>query len=1171
MLARAVGGGSPLPAPIVLLRSIDDVLAEYGTAMDACRAYLFVTPDAGRTVDNTNEWCRSGVAPAIDGMQGLPVAQIGALWARLLQDHVVVVPSVRDLPPGWESERAILEGQGIEALVLAAVATADGVVGFVGLDFTVAPREFGADEIATLRVLAETTGRVIERTSGEVALEQVQRDLRGAFDAAPIGMALLDHRGRILRANQALAALVQRDLAQLHGLHATGLLHPADAMRHAEAFRELRRGAGRHLRLEVALVTPGGEDVDVAVTAGSYGGIDDACRVVMHVEDVSERRAFEAELAHSRLHDPVTALPNRKLAVDRIGVAMRSTTGHGQIGVLCLDVDRFRTVNDRLGHAVGDQVLAAVGARLAAAAPEGATVARLGADEFMVVVPVLDGDRQAVELADRLRAAIAEPLPLPSTVVHLSATVGIAVSSRTRQEPADELLQRADMALHTARETGCHVQLLDTHGVLARARRLELENQLSSALRNEELTVAYQPVHDVTTSRVVGVEALLRWPGGSAPVEQLIEIAERSSLILDLGRYALQQAVAALPALSVAARSDLVLSVNLSARQLHHDDVVADIAAALEAHGVAPDRLCVEVTETVAMVDTARSVDVLGRLQALGVRVAIDDFGTGYSSLSYLRDLPADEVKIDRSFLAGAAHDPAMGQMLEGMVRLCRGLGLDVVGEGVETEEQLAVLAAAGCTRWQGFLSTPALPPHLLSEWFATSHVDGAVVVDSFEARVHAQGYEDVLVFQRVGADRYAHIGGIGRGRGWAGIVEIDLDSHPELARSLGDDDLCVVVDPDATHVVGPYHARSAVVALVEDGIVVFGHQRDAHVVHDQTELRTLAVEAATSITDVAPAKPLADELEILEAVQRLLQFDGTGVVAAVHHLATTAAAVLSCDIALAWTPRSGLVTVGLDEEPEPALVKAISDMPLPGALCIQDAGRDDLPAGLVERLGIRSWYALPMGDDGGRLLVAHTDAGPRGFTMLCQRLGRTLVVTSEVLVRSAATRQHLHEAVDRAAAEARRDALTGVANRLAWDEALATVRGTTALGVFIIDVDNLKEVNDRLGHAVGDRLLQEVARVLEQAVAPRDQLARIGGDEFAILLTGERGDACGELHAAIRRGVASLEIPGLDEVGVSIGWSTGVGAAQVATATRRADQRMYRDKARRRPASPVG
>lgn len=275
---------------------------------------------------------------------------------------------------------------------------------------------------------------------------------------------------------------------------------------------------------------------------------------------------------------------------------------------------------------------------------------------------------------------------------------------------------------------------------------------------------------------------------------------------------------------------------------------------------------------------------------------------------------------------------------------------------------------------------------------------------------------------------------------------------------------------------------------------------------------------------------------------------------------------MLSCELALAWTPRSGMVVVGVEDDLEADARQGLIGMPLPEARCVQKAQPDDLPGGLVERLAIRSWYALPMGPDGGRLLLAHTDADPRGFTMLCQRLGLTLVQTSDVLVRSAATRQHLHDEVDRAAAEARRDALTGVANRLGWDEALAGIDQDTALGVFIIDVDNLKDVNDRFGHALGDRLLQAVAGVLRSAVEPGDQLARIGGDEFAILVTGDSAHRCDHLHHSIREGVAQVQLPGVDEVSVSVGWAMGVGAAQVSSATRRADLRMYRDKAHRRP-----
>jgi diguanylate cyclase (GGDEF)-like protein/PAS domain S-box-containing protein len=431
-----------------------------------------------------------------------------------------------------------------------------------------------------------------------------------------------------------------------------------------------------------------------------------------------EHHVFEGQLSHQAHHDPLTGLPNRILFHELLEHALaRSVRVNTAVAVLFLDLDRFKVVNDSLGHDAGDALLAVLARRLESVLRPGDVVSRFGGDEFTVLCEDIDphaAGRQSVNVADRIIDAISEPFVLDGDEQFLSASIGIALAFHGSERPED-LLRDADAAMYRAKERGRGCCEIFDEAMRARAQdRHEIENALHRAVSREELRVFYQPVISLYDGECVGVEALVRWQhpdrGLLAPRE-FIPLAEETGLVVPMGLWILKAAAtqAAQWRRSQREPSRFRLSVNLSGRQLQDPDLAPAVDELLETVGLDPQALCVEITETVLMED-AVGVGALKALKSIGVRVSVDDFGTGYSSLGYLRRFPVDEVKIDRSFVARLGTDPADAAIVAAVVSLGHALGVSVVGEGVETEAQLDELRELGADAAQGFLFAPPQP-----------------------------------------------------------------------------------------------------------------------------------------------------------------------------------------------------------------------------------------------------------------------------------------------------------------------------------------------------------------------------------------------------------------------------------------------------------------------------
>jgi diguanylate cyclase (GGDEF)-like protein len=436
--------------------------------------------------------------------------------------------------------------------------------------------------------------------------------------------------------------------------------------------------------------------------------------VLAIVRDNTERKALERQLAHQAFHDALTGLPNRTLFMDRLqhAVARSSRTG-ATLAVLFLDLDRFKVVNDSLGHDVGDQLLIAVAAHLTRTVRASDTVARLGGDEFTILLEDVDAGI-ARRVAERIMATLQAPFVLAGHEVCVTTSIGIALNNEG-PATADELMRDSDAAMYRGKSRGkARYEVFDASMHVRSLERLRLESELRHAIERGELSVHYQPTVSLVDGRVTGLEALVRWrhpERGLISPGVFVPVAEETGLILPLGRWVLAEACRQAKAWQIQHPSTpFTISVNLSVRQFQHPGLVDDVASVLQTVGLAPETLVLEITEGIVIETAEANSRVLEQLKGLGVRLAIDDFGTGYSNLSYLTRFPVDVLKIDRSFVDGLGHDRGDSAIVHTVISLARTLGLGVTAEGIETAEQLQLLRAAGCDSGQGFYFSRPVP-----------------------------------------------------------------------------------------------------------------------------------------------------------------------------------------------------------------------------------------------------------------------------------------------------------------------------------------------------------------------------------------------------------------------------------------------------------------------------
>ncbi len=635
--------------------------------------------------------------------------------------HIILLDLSLPDTRGLEALKTVLAAPGqAPVIVLTGLEDARSAVGAI--------RAGAADHLVKRRADAFWLGRTIhhclERRRAEAARHARTERYRTIVESASEGIWALDTEGRTTFANARLCALLGVGPEEIVGIEAAGSFAEEDG----EILREGLRRSTSDPRVEEELELRGAHGpicVHASITAlrDGVGGSDGW---LLMLTDITARKDFEREVERLALYDSLTGLPNRTLFENRVTHALKRRTRMSHpLAVILLDLDRFKVINDTLGHPVGDVLLGMVAQRLTAILRAEDTAARLGGDEFAILLEQISSPEVAEEVVNRVVSIFEKPFEIMDTPVHVTASLGIALSGGEGQG-ADDLLRFCDVAMYRAKEKpGMGWEMFDPSRDFGATRRLHLENELRRGIEDGQLRVHYQPIVELESGRIIGAEALVRWAhptrGFIFPVE-FIALAEETGLIVDLGRWVMVEACR--HAVSWSERydldSDFLLSLNVSATQLQQPDMADEVASVLAQRGLDASRLQLEITES-------QAVKVMNRLpdfREKGIKLAIDDIGKGYSSLEYLARMEVDAMKIDRTFVGGLGSSLRDAAVVEAVLLLADRIGVTVVAEGIETADQLDRLRELGCPVGQGFYFSKAVEPEALEKLLERGYYD---------------------------------------------------------------------------------------------------------------------------------------------------------------------------------------------------------------------------------------------------------------------------------------------------------------------------------------------------------------------------------------------------------------------------------------------------------------
>ena len=682
-------------APAVLeglCRSLDWELAEYWE-VDAARETMHFVTSWKRPGRDTTVFEATAAGQVYRRGEGLA----GSVWEK------GAPIAMTDLTGETSPRVAAAIAAGLHGVIGFPVRSGRRVVGMISLH-TWAPRELDDGLVAVMTDIGSQIGEFVERKRAEVALQESEKRMRSVLDNVSDGLATIDQNGIIESANPAVGKLFGYAERELVGEQASILI----ATTHRAAFDNyLQR------RLSMETTAGGAHETMGKRKNGSLFPLEFVVSS-MHVgarhlfiatlRDISERKAHTDALEYQALHDALTGLPNRSLFGDRLRQALLAARRNQKMfGVLLLDLDRFKDINDALGHDRGDSLLQEVTARLRGVLRATDTIARLGGDEFAVLTTDARHPEDVIGTAKKILASLEGPFAIGDQMVETGASIGISMYPVHGDDPST-LLRRADVAMYVAKRSGGGFALYQPEHEAQTLRRSGLAGELRRSIPQGELVLHYQPQVTLATGAVHTVEALVRWNHpreGLMPPDRFIPMAEETGIIHPLTAWVIDSALAQL-CKWLEEGIDVTVSINVSPRNIEDHSLEEMVARALGSFKVEPSRLTLEITEGVAM--AAAAAKALHRLHEIGVRIALDDFGTGYSSLLYLMRLPVNEIKIDRSFVSGLASDPDSGAIVRSAVGLGHNLGLRVVAEGLQDRQAEAVLIEAGCDAAQGFL-----------------------------------------------------------------------------------------------------------------------------------------------------------------------------------------------------------------------------------------------------------------------------------------------------------------------------------------------------------------------------------------------------------------------------------------------------------------------------------
>jgi diguanylate cyclase (GGDEF)-like protein/PAS domain S-box-containing protein len=590
---------------------------------------------------------------------------------------------------------------------------------------------------------------VLQAEQAQKHLAEMQKSeerFRSAFDLAPIGMALVAPDGRWLQVNQSLCDILGYTEVEFKGMNFQAITHPEDISNSLTKINQVLAGSLLTCQIEKRYLHKQGHEVCVLTGVSLIQDSESkSSHLIFQIQDITDRKRAEQQLVHDAFHDALTGLPNRARFMEQLEASIKEATRNNEhiFAVLFLDLDRFKIINDSIGHMVGDQLLIGISQRLLKNLRVGDKVARLGGDEFTILLNNIKDATDAIEIADRILKQVAQPFNLGGYETFTTASIGIALFSPDYAQPED-LLRDADTAMYQAKSLGKARYVIFDKGMHVHAMNLlKLETDLRRAIDRKEFFVMYQPIVSLETGRLSGFEALVRWQHperGLIYPSEFIAVAEETGFIVSIGQWMLLESCRQMRRWQEKLSDDqpLSISVNLSSKQFAHSDLLDQIMRTLDVTGLDPHSLKLEITESIVMQNIDVATGMLEQLRALGVELSIDDFGTGYSSLSYLHRLPIDTLKIDRSFVSHIVESNENKEIVRTIIMLAQNLGMGVIAEGVETRGQVELLRELNCQSGQGYLFAKPLDADsatVLIERMAQNHEISDDLKDIFESK----------------------------------------------------------------------------------------------------------------------------------------------------------------------------------------------------------------------------------------------------------------------------------------------------------------------------------------------------------------------------------------------------------------------------------------------------
>lgn len=678
-----------------------------------------------------------GIGEASGGLAELTRWPASECWERPAAQAMVFAPSWLHHEPVWISDLSADElrtqnanvwqppGEG----VVVPIRTEKGLLALIAFEGRAAEKG-AAPLMKALGGIARIASLYFQHARAAEQLRESEERLASTLALAAIGIAHVDEAGRFLYANPRLCQMLGYTEMEMLGLSVKQISHPDDVNITDDMRQKLRRGDVDAFKMEKRYIRKDGAPIWVALTiAVRRNAAGHPLYDVSIVEDISARKLAEERVQYLATHDELTGLPNRAMFVQLLSLAIESGKRRGlKIAVLFIDLDRFKIVNDSMGHEAGDLLLREMASRFRECLRASDIVARLGGDEFVVVLQDVSDPLDVSRVARHILSAVMRPMEIQGQECRVTASIGICLHPELDQDD-QQVMKNADLAMYVAKEEGknnykFYSSSLRTHS----AGRLAVETHLRRALERDEFSLHYQAKVHVETGAITGVEALLRWTSpalGSVSPTQFIPVAEETGLIVPIGRWVLRTACAQCAQWLEVGLPPVRVCVNLSMRQLQDVGLIGDIQAALADSGLRPDLLELELAESVIMHNAEYAVRVLTDIKALGVRLAIDDFGTGYSSLAQLKRFPIDSLKVDRSFIREIPRDAEDRAITQAIIAIGKTLSLTIVAEGVETPQERAFLREHACDEMQGYFFSAPIPAGEFAELLRRSRSGG--------------------------------------------------------------------------------------------------------------------------------------------------------------------------------------------------------------------------------------------------------------------------------------------------------------------------------------------------------------------------------------------------------------------------------------------------------------